>query len=152
MLDESAYTFLPDAKASKSLTSMNPFVTGARFKVTGYEYTPFDPDKTDTRFYPSFKTSLGSLGVKSLVAPRSVVPYKVDDKEVTFKLPNGTFNQLLRKLLLENAGKTSDEVLPILVDKVKDLDLIVKECEIVRITTKFGGKDIPLLHIDIVVK
>lgn len=146
---------LEAAKASKSLTmGTSPFVTGAKFSITGYAYQQIDENDPKSRFYPVFETSLGHLSVTSLLKAKPVKPF-VDSQTgetIVAKLPTGTFTDMLRKLLAEHRGKTADEVLPLLVQACKKKKFVVRNREYVVQETAYGDRATPLLHVDIVVE
>lgn len=138
------------AKASKSLTmGTSSFVTGAEFTVSGFEYVAIDESDPKSNRYPAFQTSLGTLSVQSLLRAVPIKPIEVDGKLVTAKRPEGTFHDLVRKVLADNRGKTNDEVLPLLVDACKDKVFVVRDREYITTNTKWGDRARPLCHIDI---
>lgn len=146
---------LAGAKASKSLTmGTSAFVEGAKFTISGYDYVAIDENDSKSNVYPAFITTIGNLSVQSLLKAKPVKPY-VDKKTgatVFAKKPEGTFHDLLRKVLAENRGKTNDEVLPKLVAACKDKEFVVRAREYVVRETTYGDRAVPLCHIDIVVK
>lgn len=146
---------LQDAKDSKSLTlGTSAFVEGAQFTISSYEYVPIDETKADTRFYPAFTTELGTLSVTSLTKAKPVKPYvdKTTGETIFAKTPNGTLSVLIRKVLNENRGKSTDEVMPLLVAACKDKKFVVRQREYVVRETTYGDRAVPLAHIDIVVE
>lgn len=140
---------LEKAKNSKSLTmGTSEFVTGAVFTVTGYDYAPVENSDV---FFPAFTTSLGILSVQSLLRAKSVKPFTDKDGNLVFsRQPEGTFHDLVRKVLAENRGKTNDEVLPLLVKACEGKKFVVRLREYVTVETKYGDRAQPLCHIDIV--
>lgn len=142
---------LNEVKASKSLTMGNSaFVTGAKFKILGFDY-----DKTDTikRPYPVFVTNLGNLSVQSLLRSIAVKPYvdKESGETITTRQPQGEFQDVLRAELTKHRGKTNEEVLPLLVEAFKDSELIVRKREYVATESAYGGDTArPLCHVDFV--
>lgn len=146
---------LEAAKNSKALTNgTSAFVTGAQFKISGYEYVPINENDPETRFYPAFTTDLGTLAVTSLTKAKPIKPYvdKETGEMVFAKTPNGTLSTLLRKVLAENHGQTTDEVLPKLVEACKDKKFVVRQREYLVQESTYGDRAIPLAHIDIVVE
>lgn len=142
---------IEQAKTSKSLTmGTSAFTTGAKFKITGYEYAPVENSKVR---FPAFQTTLGILSVNSLLRAISVKPY--EDKEtgerISTRQPSGTFHEELRRILGEHRGKTNDEVLPILVNTFKDRELVVRQREYVTTEGQYGDRPRPICHIDLVV-
>lgn len=142
---------LEKAKNSKALTmGTSAFVTGAQFTITGYSYEAVEGSDA---FYPAFQTPLGTLSVQSLLRAKAVKPYTDKDGNlVTTRQPQGTFHDLIRKVLGENRGKTADEVLPLLVKACEGKRFVVRQREYVTVETKFGDRAQPLCHIDIVVE
>lgn len=141
---------LQDTKSSKSLTmGTSPFVTNAKFKIIGFKYEMVENSKQN--YYPVFDTTLGTLAVQSLLRTKAVKPYvdKETGEQIMSRTPDGTLSHEIRAILAENRGKTNDEVLPILVDKLKDRECIVRLREYITIETQYGDRAVPLAHIDI---
>lgn len=141
---------LEQAKNSKSLTLGNsPFRTGVVFTVSDFGYESVEGSNN---FYPVFRTSLGNLSVQSLLRAKAIKPIEINGQTVTSRQPEGTFHDLIRKILSDNVGKTNDEVLKLLVDECKDKKFMVRNREYVTVETKYGDRAVPLCHIDIVVE
>lgn len=140
---------LENAKNSKSLTmGTSAFTTNAQFTVTDYCYESIE---NSDNLYPALKTSLGTLSVNSLLRAKAVKPFTDKAGNLVFsRQPEGTFHDLVRKVLSENRGKTNDEVLPLLVQACAGKQFVVRLREYVTVETKYGDRAQPLCHIDIV--
>lgn len=149
MLSESQ---LEAAKAATYLTTgTSPFITGAQFTISGYEYDVVGDDPKAKPF-PVFVTSLGNLSIASLIRPKSVDPFPGKDGELIFAVtPSGTLSDLIRKLGNEHRGETHDEFLPKLVEACKDKRFVVRKREYYNRTSDYGPRPVPIAHIDIVV-
>ena len=131
---------LDRAKASKSLSNLSSNLTaGTRFKIEGYDYEAIDPTDEKSAVYPVFKTSIGTISVASLVRPIPVKPYEGKDGEMVFAMkPDGELSDKIQTLISANRGKSNDQLLPLLVEALKDDEYVVTKLRFVTAETQYG--------------
>lgn len=103
--------------------SLNAFQDGIVFQITGFRYNILKfSDNTSSKPFPVFTTNLSGdtcLAIIPLMRNR----VNADGEVVE---PDGTFNLEVKNLILDNKGLSNDKLLPLLVDKLKNRDLIVR--------------------------
>lgn len=112
---------LQDAKNGNRLTgSKSPFTNNVTFTVTGHTFvqayngtTPQVNGANQEIIVPVLTTTIGNLFVSMLQKP------KIDYKDNLVK-PEGTFVDLVNKIIAENADKTDDQILTAIVEQAKD--------------------------------
>lgn len=103
--------------------ALNAFQDGIVFQITGFRYNILKfSDNTSSKPFPVFTTNLSGdtcLAIIPLMRNR----VNADGEVVE---PDGTFNLEVKNLILSNKGLSNDKILPLLVDKLKNRDLIVR--------------------------
>lgn len=106
------------ANSGSSIIASNTWPDKGTFKITGFEWVELTIDGvTKDRLYPTFTTTLGiNLHVSTLLKPKPTASGEV-------LTPNGSLNQLVKKLLSE--AKTNGEFLQAVVNKTKDKEITI---------------------------
>ena len=103
--------------------ALNAFQDGTVFQVTGFRYNILKfSDNTSSKPFPVFTTNLSGdtcLAIIPLMRNRA----NADGEVVS---PDGTFNLEVKDIIINNKGLSNDKLLPLLVDKLKNRDLIVR--------------------------
>lgn len=103
--------------------ALNAFQDGIVFQITGFRYNILKfSDNTSSKPFPVFTTNLSGdtcLAIIPLMRNR----VNADGEIVE---PDGTFNLEVKNIILDNKGLSNDKLLPLLVDKLKNRDLIVR--------------------------
>ena len=103
--------------------ALNAFQDGIIFQITGFRYNILKfSDNTSSKPFPVFTTNLSGdtcLAIIPLMRNR----VNADGEIVE---PDGTFNLEVKNIILDNKGLSNDKLLPLLVDKLKNRDLIVR--------------------------
>lgn len=103
--------------------SLNAFQDGIIFQITGFRYNILKfSDNTSSKPFPVFTTNLSGdtcLAIIPLMRNRANADGEIVE-------PDGTFNLEVKNIILDNKGLSNDKLLPLLVDKLKNRDLIVR--------------------------
>jgi hypothetical protein len=122
----------------------SPFQQDVTFSVTDYDFQVANIDgkpKEDGNKCPVLVTSVGSLFL-SLLTKKKVTA------DGTILEPDGTFNRLVRELIIANRTKTNGEILKAIVDACKDKTVSVLRTPYVR-KTSFGEQPAELIEFNI---
>ena len=103
--------------------ALNAFQDGIVFQITGFRYNILKfSDNTSSKPFPVFTTNLSGdtcLAIIPLMRNRANADGEIVE-------PDGTFNLEVKNIILDNKGLSNDKLLPLLVDKLKNRDLIVR--------------------------